>query len=829
MQAKHLTMKPTSSRTRNQTIKALLWAMLIIVAPTLLAVQSLGLYHWDPSIPFVYHGQDDIWQLALTKALTETGWILTNPYLGAPAVANWHSNPAAQTSALHSVLMLGMSKFIHNPISVQQFYYLLNFPLICATSFFACRLLRVSRLPAFCVGMLFAFIPFRMNYLFYAFLANFFMVPLAVVPVMWVTMGHFSSLIPQTNGRARVRLFAQRLLRSRDFLLGLAFVALMGVFDGYYAFFTLLLLGFAGFLRIVNGDWKNPVKLLPVVVYGVVLITTALALTIPLRSYQNAHPQEFAPNGIPDPTLLKRPFEAEVYSASLKRLIAPIPNHRIAKMSRLGQYMLKTSDAARQFVTGPTMVPLGTLGSILFLGSLVFLVVPAVRRKLSCQSMQESDSVSPIDAILALSFFIFLSSINGGIGTLVALVFPTIRAYERFPVFLLFVLFLGAALVVTTKFRSLTGPRRAALVGALILVTCCGLYDQIPADAGSIPPSNKTQFLADRDFVHRIEAELPVNSMVYQYPYSQYQRDSKYYGWGSFAPIRLYLHSHSLRWSNGGAKNSPADDWNLRISSLPLPDLLREVEAAGFKGFVVDGSVLSTEQDAAVRKALSDAGYDVYQDPRSKLALVRLRDRGYRIVYQADYHDLDRVVVTNAKQMLAQNDFPALVNGDELKKIVSASATQNGIVVTRAAHPEAFFDSARISRGTGEFAITPISAMKGSLSCKSNATILGPTSRIDLILHNQTDFDWHLASGQFPIRIGVHLVDDDGKVVSFDEGFRIGDNVVVKQGQEVELSVPFDSLPAIFRGAQGQHKFAQFSLLQEAVTWFPAIECKLPL
>lgn len=814
---------------RNQTIKALLWAAFVIVAPTLLAVQIFGLYHWDPSIPWVYGGSDDVWQLAQTKVLAETGWILTNPYLGAPAVANWHFNPAGQTSALHSVLMLGLSKVIHDPISVQQFYYLLNFPLICATSFLACRLLRVARFPAFCVGMLFAFIPFRLDALYYAFLANFFMVPLAVVPVMWIATGHFSSLAGDSNQIASIRLVAGRLLRSRDFLLGLAFVAVMAVFDGYYAFFTLLLLGFAGFIRVVNGDWKSPVKLLPVVVYGLVLITIALALTMPLRSFQKAHPEEFAPNGTPDPALFKHPFEAEVYSSSLKILIAPIPNHHVAAMSRLGKYMMETSDEARRFKTRRAVVPLGSLGSILLLASLIALVVPVVRRSLSVQPTPESDAVSPTDAILALSVFIFLSSISGGIGTLVALIFPTIRAYDRFPVFLLFVLFLGAAVVLTTKLEGLTGARRLALIGALIFVTCCGLFDQITSDAAHVDRPMKAKFVADREFVHEIETELPANAMVYQYPYSQYMQDNKYYGWGSFAPIRLYLSSHSLHWSNGGARNAPADNWNLRISSLPLLDLLTEIEAVGFKGFVLDGTVLSAEQDAAVRKALASAGYDVYEDPRSKLGFVRLHDRGYRVAYDSGYHDLDRIVVTDTNRLLAQDNFPALVNGDELKKIVSASSVQDGLVIARSTHPEAFFDSATVSRGTGEFAIGSTTEMRGSLTCKSDTQNVGPGSHIDLVLTNQSGFDWRLANGQFPIRVGVHLVNEDGKIVSFDEGFRTNHSVTVKRGQQVQLTVPFDSLPASFIGARGQHKVADFALLQEGVAWFGAIHCTLPL
>lgn len=89
---------------------------LLIILPMVLGYYVLGLNHWDMSIPMIYGNGDDIWQLTLTKVLTDTGWVLSNPFLGAPEVASWHHNAAAQTSALHSVIMLGLNFFIKDPI-----------------------------------------------------------------------------------------------------------------------------------------------------------------------------------------------------------------------------------------------------------------------------------------------------------------------------------------------------------------------------------------------------------------------------------------------------------------------------------------------------------------------------------------------------------------------------------------------------------------------------------------------------------------------------------------------------------------------------------------
>lgn len=320
-------------------------------------------------MPLVYNAGDDIWQLMLTKALHDTGWVLTNPYLGAPEIASWHHNAAAQTSALHSVLMLALSAFSQDPVRSQQLYYLLNFPLICATSFVACRLLGVARLPAFCVGMLFALTTFRINAMFYSFLANYSVVPLVLVPVIWILAGRFAAA-PAAAGSAAGRGHrALHVLRTREFLLGLAFVALIAVSDGYYAFFTLLLLGFAAFARVLAGDWRQPAALLPPLAYIAVLMAVSLTLMIPLHLHKLAHWEEFHPNGVEDSALVKHPFEAEVYSSSLKLLTAPIPNHRVEALGTLGAWILETSEQARLFKNGSAIVPLGTLGSLLLGGA----------------------------------------------------------------------------------------------------------------------------------------------------------------------------------------------------------------------------------------------------------------------------------------------------------------------------------------------------------------------------------------------------------------------------------------------------------------------------
>jgi hypothetical protein len=826
---------------------------LLGAVPLLIAYAFLHLWHWDLSVPLSTgpHGNDQIWQLILSKALFDTGWVLDLPALGAPDIAHWQHNAAAQTSALHSVLMRGIAPFASDAVQMQQLYYLLNFPLICTTAFTACRLLGVDRLPAYCAGLLFAFTSFRINAHFYVFLTSYFMVPLALVAIIWIMSGKFAGVVAGQPAGQSWRLTANALLRTREFLLGLLFIFLMAVSDGYYAFFTLLLLGFCVVQRLACGDFRRPASLLPLVIYIVVLIAVALALSLPLEHFRSTHPAEFFPNGVLDSSLVKHPFEAEVYNSSLKLMIAPLGNHRIDTLARAGNWIVSTSDAARSFKIGNPIVPLGTLGSAIFLVALVFVAFPGLRAgrrmmpgrqaparpaglvdadRISAEDVDADAAARSIgDSLLSLVMLVFLASIFGGIGTLVALVFPTIRAYDRFPLFLIFILLLAAARW-ATQVRGSVAPRRRWQVDALVVaVTILALFDQVPGNAGNHDEPARARFLAERDFVARIESTLPRDAMVYQYPYGQYLRNSPY-GWGAFGHVRLYLHSHHLRWSNGGAKNSPGDDWNLRISHLPLEQLLTEIEGAGFRGLVIDKAVVGRAELDALQRVFRQRGYTVDEDARSGLAFVRLHEPGFRLFYDSDYLHASRVVISDPARV-ASAELPLIMLDAPFRKYVAARG--GPITVIAREHPDLFADSAQPIRGGGEKPILPLSAMRGRLACTLDAVEGqgrqgGKGQNVVLKLTNDSGFDWMLGTGARPLRVGLHLLHADGTMLRWDDGFRVAAEGYIKRGTTRVIRLPVDVLGAERLQALRSGS-AEFGLVQDGHAWFNDIGCKVVL
>lgn len=832
-----------------QVLKQFLVPALAAIVPVLIAMSFMNLWQWDLSTPLVYpdNNGDETWQLILTKMLVDTGWILTNPFLGAPDVAHWHNNAAAQTSAVHSIFMLGLSQLLDDPIQVQQIYFLLNFALIALTSFFSCRLLGLERISALCIGISFSLLGYRFNFIIYSFLANYFTIPLALVVIFWVITGEFSRFSLNFDKTGRIAFNGA--VSSSKLFLSLLFIVMIAISDGYYAFFTLILLGFATIVRAVCGDIKNPASLLVPMLCIAILMAVALVLAWPLDDYKRSHPEEFAPNGTPDSSLIKHPFEAEVYSTSLKLLIAPATNHRIDSFADLGQKVLQTSEDARQYKNVARPVVLGIFGSFLFITALALLIVRPLPTDSIEIDLRQSTTTDErlIWAASALALFIFLCSIAGGIGTLIALVYPNVRAYDRFPLFLLFVLYVGAGAAITAALKHAQGRKRFSLIFITMLITALNLYDQLPKNIDIRNVESQDRYRSEKKFVKNIEEKLPAGAMVYQYPYSQWLSNSDYYGWGSFAHVRLYLHSAALRWSNGASKNSPVDDWHLRLSRMPIDQLLTEVQAAGFKAVVVDRRVVSPVEYQRVRNALMQrTSAAPIEDEASKLAFFSLNDPGYRLVYDKSYKDVAKLVISDRSNLFTST-LQRLINPMTLKALLEKDNDKGTLVVERAAHPKVFFTEAKFGRSDGDrpiFPLSELSSMQGTVQCTvASSASAGAASSDTLVMNitNNSDFDWQFNQGKFPLRVGVHLRSLDGALLRFDDGFRLptgtpgyvtgkitrSEPFSIPHGTTGQLQLPLSQLNLKGFGEGKKSLIADFRMVQDGHAWFEHLGCKV--
>lgn len=812
---------------REEKINARQWRGWLPLAMAVLYSSVAGCYlmhvgSWDLSVPWNYPfpTYDEVWQLHLTKSMLDNGWILNNPYLGAPGQAQWYINAAAQTSGLHSVLLWILGLFMHDAVRVQQVYYLLNFPLITVATYVAARALRIGRVPAVLVGVVFAFLAYRFTYQYYAYLANYFCIPLALVPVYWTLLGHYAGAADSEKCNSSLRL-----LTCSNFLLGAACIVLVVLSDGYYAFFTLLLLGFAFGVRLLAGDWRAPRRLLAPVALILVLVGLAIVMMLPLKQYEHTHREEFYPGGIADASMAKHPFEAEVYSTSLKLMVSPIPgSHRVPLLADIGNKLLASSNEVRKYPRG-VLVPLGFLGSGLLFLCFALVAVRAIGTSvmLGCGDV-DGDMMRLVWVSLALALFVFLCSVDGGLGTLIAFVYPSIRAYSRFSVFLILILYFGAAAAATAFIRAGNTPMgHAVRVLTVAAIALLAHLDQVPVNAWHGKDEDRVRYLAERAFVQKVEASLPTGAMVYNYPYSQYLTESPYYGWGAYGQIRLYMHSHALRWSNGSGKNTAVERWHARQAAQPAEQLLAEMAAVGFKGVVVDRMVVGDDEYARFKQAAAQVGASLQvEDAGSRQAFFALPDPGYTLVYDTGFQAPQSLIVRDRKAFEADRVLPVEIRRQAVIDLLAAQPGSAEMRIDAKAHPEVFVDSAELAQGSGVQAID-MAKLGGSLQCALDAQ-----GNVALSLRNDSDFPWSLNAGSLPLTIGVNLLVSDDSVVNWDAGLRIRDRSQVAEGQTLALGFPMETLKAqALPVGGGKPVFARFALLQEGIAWSNTINCKI--
>lgn len=832
---------------RRASLQNFLILLLVAVAPLLVAIFAMDLWSWDFSIPLDYreNNSDETWQLILTKMVTDGCWILDNKFLGAPDIAHWHNNSAAQTSLLHSVVMYGISKIISNAIAVQLMYYLLCFSLISISTYISCRLLNISRMPAFLVSLMCSLLSYRFNYIAYSFLPNYYLVPLSLVSIFWVISGEFSFNFFE-NRKFNLEILLT-MFRSSKFSLGLLFIFLISISDGYYAFFTLLLLGFSVFVRLLVGDWRKPLCLIVPVVYIVTLLATAVIISLPISIYKSNHYDEFYPGGVQDPALVRHAFEAEIYSLSLKMLIAPSIKHRVDRLSELGKTMIETNDVVRLYKTQIVYVPLGILGAGLLFFSVAYILVPtfpwrSVSNTFQIGNLRTEPGYIWIASVLSLCI-LFIST-PGGVGSLIALFFPTIRAYDRFPLFMIFSLYIGFGCIATYWMKNSKEKLHTIVVFGIVLTATLSIYDQLPNDVAKGSLDIKRRFLAERKFVGNIERLLPKGAMVYQYPYSQWLTDSPYYGWGSFAHTRLYLHSIALRWSNGASKNSPVDNWHTKLAELPIEQLVNEVAEAGFSAVVVDKHVVSNIEYQRVKDALiNQVDAEIIDDKESELVFFKLKRPSFHVTYDSSYQSATKIEIYNLPLFLLEENSQ-MVNVSKVKEVLGVGHHTIPIIYENSNHPDIFFTKSEIARNEGSRRFDSLSEIKGSIECDGlavNTLSLSKSSFVTLSLANRGDFDWTFNKGRYPLNIGLHVRNMKGEMISWDDGIRLPFQVesipvgkkisirpfVLKRSSSVQITYSPSQLNLKRLLGANKEVLVEIRLVQDGNAWFDKVGCDL--
>jgi hypothetical protein len=518
-------------------------AMLLALAA---AVVVLELWNADLRVPFAYTG-DATLNLVLIDSTIENAWHFENDRLGAPGGLELYDYPVVAGETLNLLVLRLLALGTGDPAFAMNLFFLLTFPLTALTAFFVLRRLDVTREAALVVSVLYALLPYHfLRGEVHLFLAAYYAVPLGAYLALAVFRGD--------------PLFDR--LRSIVLTASLCAVIAMASGSGYYAVFAALLVGVAALLRFLVHRERAALG----AGGGVVALITGVMLLqlAPTIVYRIA-------NGANDEVAERFWFESENYALKLTHLLLPVDYHRLDWIADLkAEYWQQIAPTEGQTAT------LGLIGAVGFLW-LVGLAVAAAagagrRYDLGLHS-----------GLAALTVTAVLVATTGGFSTLIAVIWPQIRGWNRLSVFIAFFAFTAVALGLTALGRRLRPSAYLALLAAVLAV---GVFDQTTRAYVPAYAEIEAEWRHQAAYFESVEQQLPSGSMVVQLPWEGFPEPANALR-GGYEPAKPYLHTDELRWSYG-AMRGRAGDWGAANLDMPARELVTAARRAGFAGILVD-------------------------------------------------------------------------------------------------------------------------------------------------------------------------------------------------------------------------------------------------
>lgn len=565
------------------------------VAAGLVCLLCLAWTFWPLSdwirYPLVYDG-DGLWNLFVIKTVLETGWYGGNVHLGAPFAATFLD--FAKPESLYLLMFRLAGLVTNNAVLVHNLFYFLGFFLVAGSALLVLRRgFRLQWALAVAGALLYAFLPFHWMRQAHLFLSNYFVVPIAI----WMALLIAADRPPFfTAGRLGVA-------GSRVWLAA-AVVASTSI---YYTFFALVLIAAVGCLESVRTTlWRSFVSAM--LVASLVAVFLAANLTPSLLYW--------AENGTNSKVAVRALSESDEYALRPVQLLLPTTDHRLSAFSEL----TRKYEAGAPFVNENRTSYLGLVGVTGFL----FLLVTLVAGHRIIRENHHFGFAARIN-VIALSL-----AIAGGGGMILGLISNSqFRALNRISVVIAFVSIAGLMLLLDRFAKSLPAQWRVRFsIAASVLLVAVGLWDQVPLHARPETTQLAAEFDSDRAFVRDIEALLPDQALVLQWPYTPFPEAAPRFKETLYSHLRGYLHGKKLRWSYGGMKGRLSDSWHASLAQLALAEQIRIAKISGFRGVWLDRRAISDGATALEAELHALGIVDEHESANKKLVFYSLSSAG---------------------------------------------------------------------------------------------------------------------------------------------------------------------------------------------------------
>jgi hypothetical protein len=508
-------------------------------------------WHLSLSTPFAYWG-DSIFSGALVKSVIDTGWYMSNPYLGAPNGYYLGDFPLGADN-FHFIIIKLLSYFTPHYAVVLNVFYILTFPTVALSALFVLKRLGLSYYPYALVGsLLFTALPYHFyRGEWHLFLSSYYIVPLAI----WLA-------VSVADGRVNAR----RSLDWKQYCIYGILCLLLGSSGIYYALFGIFFIMCAGVLAV--GNIKKLEPLWRALILSGFIFSTLLLNLSPTLLYHS----QYGPN---NQVSARHANESEVYGLKIVQMLLPVDNDRLPFMAKLkSQY---TSSAFLN--TENNYASLGIVGGV---GFCILLAILVLGLKVS----------NELSIISKLNLCGVLIGTIGGFGTLFAYtISPTIRCYNRISIFIAFFSIYTFFYFMQWFTHQYDFLKKPIIQWVLILILLgAGVLNQ-SSNNFILSKDNHplvAKFSDDEVFVRNIEKIIPLGSMVYQLPYLAFPEHGNLVSMLDYNHFRPYLHSKTLKWSYGAMKNRPVAAWQERVSSLSVEGMLKQLSYAGYQGIYID-------------------------------------------------------------------------------------------------------------------------------------------------------------------------------------------------------------------------------------------------
>jgi phosphoglycerol transferase len=567
----------------------LVWATGIAVLCLILATLALELWNADLTLPLDDRRNDVTANLMVAKSAIHDGWFLVNDQLGAPFHQDLRDYPSWTVWDLHFGAIKALGLVDSNPVTALNLYFLITFPLAGIAAFLVLRRLEVSPPSAAACAVLFAFLPDHFTHgEAHIGVAAYFVVPAGAYLALAILSG-WTLFARRANGTGPLR------WASKVTLSTVALCLMIALADEYYTAFTIVLVAVFGVVRSIGqGRWR------PLATAGlVVLILGAtfaahLTPTIIYRAENGANPVGAG---------VRPPFESEIHSTNLARLVLPVSEHRVEPLAEITRRYDEHSPIGGEGTTYH-------LGLIASLGFLLLLLLPVaaiagrLRGTLADTRMRQASGAAVT---------LFLLGTTGGFSALIAnLLTGQLRSWGRVSVFIGFFALIAVA-VLLDRLRDRLAPVRRGrelFLVVLVAVVTIGFLDQ--TTPGFVPDyeAQRAQRESRAALVDEIEARIPQGQVLElpARPFPEYF-DPTNSAQIDYDPALPYLDSETLAWSYGAMRGRP-EDWLGSLEGLSTDYVLTAAATAGFDGVWVDHLADARsvgEIDAAIARLTSTA------------------------------------------------------------------------------------------------------------------------------------------------------------------------------------------------------------------------------